>query len=135
MQQAYGTQDPHRCVLGVPLQPAKTTQNIKEKTMHIYDIDIVSDSDEGRMVNVWTAKANNMAEALQDVMDKNKNSLMGKTEGAVMVTIIKQLSKQAEVANFEARAKVEQMSPEMVRLITIESDVSLSELLKPPVKH
>jgi hypothetical protein len=103
--------------------------------MHTYDIDIVSDSDEGRMVNVWTAKANNMAEALQDVMDKNKNSLMGKTEGAVMVTIIKQLSKQAEVANFEARAKVEQMSPEMVRLITIESDVSLSELLKPPVKH
>jgi hypothetical protein len=103
--------------------------------MHTYEIDIVSDSDEGRMVNVWTAKANNMAEALQDVMDKNKNSLMGKTEGAVRVTIIKQLSKQAEVANFEARAKVEQMSPEMVRLITIESDVSLSELLKPPVKH
>jgi hypothetical protein len=103
--------------------------------MHTYDIDIVSDSDEGRMVNVWTAKAKNMAEALQDVMDKNKNSLVGKTEGAVMVTIIKQLSKQAEVANFEAKAKVEQMSPEMVRLMTIESDVSLAELFKPPVKH
>jgi len=103
--------------------------------MHTYDIDIVADSDEGRTVSVWTAKANNMAEALQDVMDKNKNSLMSKTEGAVMVTIIKQLSKQAEIANFEARAKVEQMSPEMVRLMTIESDVSLSELLKPPVKH
>lgn len=103
--------------------------------MHIYDIDIVSDSDEGRTVNVWTAKANNMAEALQDVMDKNKNSLMGKTEGAVMVTIVKQLSKQAAVANFEARATVEQMSPQMVRLMTIESDVSLAELFKPPVKH
>jgi len=103
--------------------------------MNVYDIDIVSDSDEGRTVNVWTAKANNMAEALQDVMDKNKNSLKSKTEGAVMVTIIKQLSKQAEVANFEAIAKVEQMAPEMVRLMTIESDVSLAELFKPPVKH
>jgi hypothetical protein len=103
--------------------------------MHIYDIDIVSDSDEGRTVNVWTAKANNMAEALQDVMDKNKNSLKSRTEGAIMVTIIKQLSKQAEVANFEAKAKVEQMAPEMVRLMTIESDVSLAELFKPPVKH
>jgi len=103
--------------------------------MHIYDIDIVSDSDEGRTVNVWTGRANNMAEALQDVMDKNKNSLMSKTEGAVMVTIVKQLSKQAEVANFEARAIVEQIAPEMVRLMTIESDVSLAELLKPPVKH
>jgi hypothetical protein len=135
MLQAYGTQDPRHCVLGVPLQPVKITQNIKEKTMHIYDIDIVSDSDEGRTVNVWTGRANNMAEALQDVMDKNKNMLNSKTEGAVMVTIVKQLSKQAEVANFEARAKVEQMSPEMVRLMTIESDVSLAELFKPPVKH
>jgi len=103
--------------------------------MNVYDIDIVADSDEGRTVNVWTAKANNMAEALQDVMDKNKNSLKSRTEGAIMVTIIKQLSKQAEVANFEARAKVEQMAPEMVRLMTIESDVSLAELFKPPVKH
>ena len=103
--------------------------------MHVYDIDIVSDSDEGRTVNVWTGRANNMAEALQDVMDKSKNMLNSKTEGAVMVTIVKQLSKQAEVANFEARAKVEQMSPEMVRLMTIESDVSLAELFKPPVKH
>jgi hypothetical protein len=103
--------------------------------MHVYDIDIVSDSDEGRTVNVWTAKANNMAEALQDVMDKNKNSLKSRTEGAVMVTIIKQLSKQAEKANFEAKAIVEQIAPEMVRLMTIESDVSLAELLKPPVKH
>ena len=103
--------------------------------MHTYDIDIVADSDEGRTVSVWTAKANNMAEALQDVMDKNKNSLMGKTEGAVMVTIIKQLSKQAEKANFEAKATLAQMSPEMIRLMTIESDVSLAELFKPPVKH
>jgi hypothetical protein len=103
--------------------------------MNVYDIDIVADSDEGRTVNVWTAKANNMAEALQDVMDKNKNSLKSRTEGAIMVTIIKQLSKQAEVANFEAKAKVEQMAPEMVRLMTIESDVSLAELFKPPVKH
>jgi hypothetical protein len=103
--------------------------------MNVYDIDIVADSDEGRTVNVWTAKASNMAEALQDVMDKNKNMLNSKTEGAVMVTIVKHLSKQAEKANFEARAKVEQMSPQMVRLMTIESDVSLAELFKPPVKH
>jgi hypothetical protein len=103
--------------------------------MNVYDIDIVADSDEGRTVNVWTAKANNMAEALQDVMDKNKNSLKSRTEGAVMVTIVKQLSKQAEKANFEAKAIVEQMAPEMVRLMTIESDVSLAELFKPPVKH
>ncbi len=103
--------------------------------MHTYDIDIVTDSDEGRTVNVWTAQATNMADALQDVMDRNKNMLNSTTEGAVMVTIVKQLSKQAEVANFEAKAKVEQMSPEMVRLMTIESDVSLAELFKPPVKH
>ena len=103
--------------------------------MNVYDIDIVSDSDEGRTVNVWTAQATNMADALQDVMDKNKNMLNSKTEGAVMVTIVKQLSKQAEVANFEARAIVEQIAPEMVRLMTIESDVSLAELFKPPVKH
>jgi len=86
--------------------------------MNVYDIDIVTDSDEGRTVNVWTLNANNMAEALLDAFEKNKNSLKGVTEGAVMVTITKQLSKQAEVANFEARAKVEQMSPEMVRLMT-----------------
>ena len=103
--------------------------------MHTYDIDIVTDSDEGRTVNVWTAQATNMSDALQDVMDRNKNMLNSTTEGAVMVTIVKQLSKQAEVANFEAKAKVEQMSPEMVRLMTIESDVSLAELFKPPVKH
>lgn len=103
--------------------------------MHTYDIDIVTDSDEGRTVNVWTAQATNMADALQDVMDRNENMLNSTTEGAVMVTIVKQLSKQAEVANFEAKAKVEQMSPEMVRLMTIESDVSLAELFKPPVKH
>ena len=103
--------------------------------MHTYDIDIVTDSDEGRTVNVWTAQATNMADALQDVMDRNKNMLNSTTEGAVMVTIVKQLSKQAEVANFEAKAKVEQISPEMVRLMTIESDVSLAELFKPPVKH
>ena len=103
--------------------------------MNVYDIDIVADSDEGRTVNVWTAKANNMAEALQDVMDKNKNMLNSKTEGAVMVTIVKHLSKQAEKANFEAKAIVEQMAPEMVRLMTIESSVSLAELFKPPVKH
>ncbi len=103
--------------------------------MYIYDIDIVADSNEGRTVSVWTAKANNMAEALQDVMDKNKNALKSTTEGAVMVTITKQLSKQAEKANFEAKATLAQMSPEMVRLLTIESDVSLAELFKPPVKH
>ena len=135
MQQAYGTQDPHRCVLGVPLQPAKTTQNIKEKDMNVYDIDIVTDSDEGRTVNVWTLNANNMAEALLDAFEKNKNSLKGVTEGAVMVTITKQLSKQAEKANFEAKAIAEQMSPQMVRLMTIESAVSLDELFQPPVKH
>jgi hypothetical protein len=103
--------------------------------MNVYDIDIVSDSDEGRTVNVWTAKASNMAEALQDVMDKNKPMLNSKTEGAVMVTIVKQPSKQAEKANFEAKTIVEQMAPEMVRLMTIESSVSLAELFKPPVKH
>lgn len=103
--------------------------------MHTYEIDIVTDSDEGRTVNIWTAKASNMAEALLDAFERNKNSLKSVTEGAVMVTITKQLSKQAEKANFEARAKVEQMSPEMVRLMTVESSVSLEELLKPPVKH
>ena len=103
--------------------------------MNVYDIDIVADSDEGRTVNVWTAKASNMAEALQDVMDKNKNMLNSKTDGAVMVTVTKQFSKQAEKANFEAKAIAEQIAPEMVRLMTIESDVSLAELFKPPVKH
>jgi hypothetical protein len=127
MQQAYGTQDPHHCVLGVPLQPAKTTQNIKEKTMHIYDIDIVSDSDEGRTVNVWTAKANNMAEALQDVMNKNKVMLDSKSDGAVMVTITKQFSKQAAMSNFEAQNKV--------RIMVAETEQSIMDLIKPPVRH
>jgi hypothetical protein len=103
--------------------------------MNTYDIDIVTDSDEGRTVNVWTAKANNMAEALLDAFEKNKNSLKSTTEGAVMVTITKQLSKQAAVANFEAQAKVQKMAPEMVRIMAIESDVSLAEFFKPPVKH
>jgi hypothetical protein len=127
MQQAYGTQDPHRCVLGVPLQPAKTTQNIKEKTMNVYDIDIVTDSDEGRTVNVWTLNANNMAEALLDAFEKNKNSLKGVTEGAVMVTIIKQLSKQAAMSHFEAQNKV--------RIMVAETEQSIMDLIKPPVKH
>ena len=103
--------------------------------MNTYDIDIVTDSDEGRTVNVWTLNANNMAEALLDAFEKNKNALKGVTEGAVMVTITKQLSKQAEKANFEAKAIAEQMSPQMVRLMTIESAVSLDELFQPPVKH
>jgi hypothetical protein len=61
--------------------------------------------------------------------------LNGKTDGAVMVTVTKQFSKQAEKTNFEAKAIAEQIAPEMVRLMTVESDVSLAELLKPPVKH
>ena len=103
--------------------------------MHVYDIDVMTDSDEGRTMNVWTLTANNMAEAIQDALEKNRVMLNGLTDGAVMVTVTKQLSKQAEKANFEAKAIVEQMAPEMVRLMTIESDVSLAELLKPPVKH
>ena len=95
--------------------------------MHIYDIDIVSDSDEGRTVNVWTAKANNMAEALQDVMNKNKVMLDSKSDGAVMVTIIKQLSKQAAMSNFEAQNKV--------RIMVAETEQSIMDLIKPPVKH
>ena len=103
--------------------------------MHTYDIDIVTDSDEGRTVNIWTADANNMAEALLDAFERNKNLLKSVTEGAVMVTITKQLSKQAQIANFEAQAKAEKIAPEMVRLMTIESAVSLDDLFKPPVKH
>jgi hypothetical protein len=48
--------------------------------MNVYDIDIVTDSDEGRTVNVWSIKANNMAEALLDAFEKNKNSLKGVTK-------------------------------------------------------
>jgi hypothetical protein len=105
----------------------KITQNIKEKDMHTYEIDIVSDSDEGRTVNVWTAQATNMADALQDVMDRNKNMLNSKTEGAVMVTIIKQLSKQAAMSHFEAQNKV--------RIMVAETEQSIMDLIKPPVKH
>jgi len=105
----------------------KTTQNIKEKDMHAYEIDIVSDSDEGRTVNVWTAKANNMAEALQDVMNKNKVMLDSKSDGAVTVTIIKQFSKQAAMSHFEAQNKV--------RIMVAETEQSIMDLIKPPVKH
>ena len=103
--------------------------------MNTYDIDIVSDSDEGRSINAWSAKASNMAEALQNVLEKNKVMLDSKSDGAITVTITKQFSKQAAISHFEAKAIVEQMAPEMVRLMTVESDVSLAELLKPPVKH
>lgn len=95
--------------------------------MNVYDIDIVTDSDEGRTVNVWTAQATNMADALQDVMDRNKNMLNSKTEGAVMVTITKQLSKQAALSNFEAQ--------NIVRLMVAETEQSIMDLIKPPVKH
>jgi len=103
--------------------------------MHIYDIDIMTDSDEGRTLNAWSAKANNMADAIQDALERNKNMLSSTTEGAVMITVTKQLSKQAEAANAKARATVEKMMPEMTRLMTVESSVSIEELLKPPVKH
>ena len=103
--------------------------------MHVYDIDIMTDSDEGRTFSAWTAQATNMADAIQDALERNKVMLNGKTDGAVMVTVTKQFSKQAEKANFEAKAIVEQIAPEMVRLMTVESDVSLAELFKPPVKH
>ena len=103
--------------------------------MHVYDIDIMTDSDEGRTFSAWTAQAHNMADAVQDALQRNKVMLSGKTDGAVMVTVTKQLSKQADKANFTAKAIVEQMVPEMVRLMTVESDVSIAELLKPPVKH
>ena len=95
--------------------------------MNVYDIDIVADSDEGRTVNVWTAKANNMADALQDVMDRNKNMLNSKSDGAIMVTITKQLSKQAALSNFEAQ--------NIVRLMVAETEQSIMDLIKPPVKH
>jgi hypothetical protein len=95
--------------------------------MNVYDIDIVTDSDEGRTVNVWTLKANNMAEALLDAFEKNKNSLKGVTEGAVMVTITKQLSKQAALSNFEMQNRV--------RIMVAETEQSIMDLIKPPVKH
>ena len=95
--------------------------------MNVYDIDIVTDSDEGRTVNVWTLKANNMAEALLDAFEKNKNSLKGVTEGAVMVTITKQLSKQAALSNFEMQNRV--------RIMAAETEQSIMDLIKPPVKH
>ena len=95
--------------------------------MNVYDIDIVSDSDEGRTVNVWTAKANNMAEALQDVMDKNKVMLDSKSDGAVTVTITKQFSKQAALSNFEMQNRV--------RIMVAETEQSIMDLIKPPIKH
>jgi hypothetical protein len=95
--------------------------------MNVYDIDIVTDSDEGRTVNVWTLNANNMAEALLDAFEKNKNSLKGVTEGAVMVTITKQLSKQAALSNFEMQNRV--------RIMVAETEHSIMDLIKPPVKH
>lgn len=95
--------------------------------MNVYDIDIVSDSDEGRTVNVWTAKANNMAEALQDVMDKNKVMLDSKSDGAITVTITKQFSKQAALSNFEMQNRV--------RIMVAETEQSIMDLIKPPIKH
>ena len=95
--------------------------------MNVYDIDIVADSDEGRTVNVWTAKASNMAEALQDVMNKNKVMLDSKSDGAITVTITKQFSKQAALSNFEMQNRV--------RIMVAETEQSIMDLIKPPVKH
>jgi len=95
--------------------------------MNVYDIDIVSDSDEGRSVNAWSAKANNMAEALQDVMSKNKVMLDSKSDGAITVTITKQFSKQAALSNFEMQNRV--------RIMVAETEQSIMDLIKPPVKH
>ena len=95
--------------------------------MHTYEIDIVADSDEGRTVNVWTAKASNMAEALQDVMNKNKVMLDSKSDGAITVTITKQFSKQAALSNFEMQNKI--------RIMVAETEQSIMDLIKPPVKH
>lgn len=95
--------------------------------MHTYEIDIVADSDEGRTVNVWTAKASNMAEALQDVMNKNKVMLDSKSDGAVTVTITKQFSKQAAMSHFEMQNRV--------RIMVAETEQSIMDLIKPPVKH
>ena len=95
--------------------------------MNVYDIDIVSDSDEGRTVNVWTLNANNMAEALQDVMNKNKVMLDSKSDGAITVTITKQFSKQAALSNFEMQNKI--------RIMVAETEQSIMDLIKPPVKH
>jgi len=95
--------------------------------MNVYDIDIVSDSDEGRSVNAWSAKANNMAEALQDVMSKNKVMLDSKSDGAIKVTITKQFSKQAALSNFEMQNRV--------RIMVAETEQSIMDLIKPPVKH
>ena len=95
--------------------------------MHTYEIDIVADSDEGRTVNVWTAKASNMAEALQDVMNKNKVMLDSKSDGAITVTITKQFSKQAALSNFEMQNRV--------RIMVAETEQSIMDLIKPPVKH
>lgn len=95
--------------------------------MHTYEIDIVADSDEGRTVNVWTTKANNMAEALQDVMNKNKVMLDSKSDGAVTVTITKQFSKQAAMSHFEMQNRV--------RIMVAETEQSIMDLIKPPVKH
>ena len=95
--------------------------------MNVYDIDIVADSDEGRTVNVWTAKASNMAEALQDVMNKNKVMLDSKSDGAVTVTITKQFSKQAAMSHFEMQNRV--------RIMVAETEQSIMDLIKPPVKH
>jgi hypothetical protein len=44
-----------------------------------------------------------------------------------MVTIIKQLSKQAAMSHFEAQNKV--------RIMVAETEQSIMDLIKPPVKH
>jgi len=95
--------------------------------MYTYEIDIVADADEGRTVNVWTAKASNMAEALQNVLEKNKVMLDSKSDGAITVTITKQFSKQAAMSHFEAQNKV--------RIMVAETEQSIMDLIKPPIKH
>jgi hypothetical protein len=95
--------------------------------MHVYDIDIMTDSDEGRTFSAWTAQATNMADAIQDALERNKVMLNGKTDGAVMVTVTKQFSKQAAMSHFEAQNKV--------RIMVAETEKSIMDLIKPPVKH
>jgi hypothetical protein len=60
-------------------------------------------------------------------MNKNKVMLDSKSDGAITVTITKQFSKQAALSNFEMQNKI--------RIMVAETEQSIMDLIKPPVKH
>ena len=92
--------------------------------MPLYDLEFITDTDAGRVVNVWAEPLNNMAEALEAVVQGNANILSNMTDGMVTIVLTRQASRQAAVANFIAEENVRQMYPEIHDALTTASSTN-----------